>query len=83
MLWVPSVSMERSWGYDESMHAAYPAARMAVAMRAGAASELARAVHDCRQYPFAYPAVLGAAQSVVGVSERTGRHNGNKPESVG
>ncbi len=73
ILWVPSVSMERSWGWDESMHAAYPAARMAVALGEGEGGELARAVHDCRRYPFAYPGLLGVAQAVVGISERAGR----------
>ncbi len=73
LLWAPAVSMERAWGFDESMHAAYPSARMAVALREGAAGELARAVHDCQRYPFAYPLLLGAVQAVVGVGEHAGR----------
>ncbi len=69
LAWAPTVSMESAWGWDESMNVGYPSARIALGIRDGAVGEVARTVHDARQYPFVYPAVLGALQAVTGVSE--------------
>jgi hypothetical protein len=72
-----AVDRTRTWGWDESMHAELPAARIALALRAGELGGAAHALVECEQYPFVYPAVLGAVQTVTGVSEiacrRTGR----------
>ncbi len=72
-VYVSGVSMERSLGWDESMHAGLPAARMALAAADGeplAALEVA--VH-CQQYPFLFPAYLAGAQGLFGVGEWTMR----------
>ena len=67
------VSMERSWGWDESMHAELPAARVLLAGQQGDWGLALHAVHDCQQYPFVYPLVLAAVQAVTGVSEHACR----------
>ena len=69
LVWGPAVSMDDAWGWDESMNAAYPGARIALALRDAAPSEVLRTVHDCRQYPFVVPLLLGLVQTVTGVSE--------------
>ena len=71
--WSVPISMERSAGWDESMHVALPAARIALALRAGAAREAIDAVLDCSQYPFVHPALLGSIEFAIGVSERAAR----------
>ena len=69
--------MQRGLGYDEAMHAGFPAQRMALALRAGQPAEAADALLDCDRYPFVSPVVLAAVQLVTGPSEwamrRTGR----------
>ena len=67
------VSMEHAWGYDESMHAELPAARMAVALKTLDAGSFCEAILDCQQYPFAYPLLLGGVQLCTGVSEHVCR----------
>lgn len=69
-----SVSMERSAGWDESMHAGLPAARIALALEAGAVREAFDVLLDCQQYPPAYPLLLAAAAGTQeGAARRTGR----------
>ena len=70
------VSLGRSLGYDEAMHAALPAQRMALATRAGDLSRAADALLDCDRYPFVYPVVLAAVQLVTGPSEAAMRRTG-------
>jgi hypothetical protein len=67
------VDRSHSLGWDESMHAELPAARIALAVRAGAPGEALDAVLECQQYPFAYPLYLAAWQLVLGVSEGVAR----------
>lgn len=71
-----SVSMERTWGWDESMHAELPALRMSLAVDAGQGDQAWDALLDCQQYPFVYPTVLAAVQSVTGPSELWARRTG-------
>src|SRR5688572_28606924 len=63
---VVGVSLERSLGYDEAMHAALPAQRLALASRSGDLTRAADALLDCDRYPFVYPVVLAAVQLVTG-----------------
>lgn len=56
-------------GWDESMHAELPAARVALALRSGEIGLAIGALLDCAQYPPAWPALLGIAQFLGGVSE--------------
>lgn len=62
-----------SLGWDESMHAALPAARMVLSVEAGDPGAAARAALDCTRYPFVYPVVLGLVQGLTGVSESAAR----------
>ncbi len=64
------VSMERSMGWDESMHAALPAARMAAALELGRAREAFDVFVDCQQYPPLHPTLLAVA---AGADERSAR----------
>ena len=74
LAYAPAVSMERSMGWDESMHAQAPAVHMLLAAQAGdwrgAFDEL---VLDHRRYPFGAPLALALVQSATGVSERAAR----------
>jgi hypothetical protein len=70
------VSLEPTLAYDEAMHAALPAQRMAVALRAGELEQAADALLDCDRYPFVYPAVLAAVQFVLGPSDLVMRRVG-------
>ncbi len=58
-----------SWGWDESMHAELPAARMVL----GDAGQAVDALMECEQYPFVFPLVLAAGQALFGVSENVAR----------
>ncbi|MBI1382368.1 MAG: hypothetical protein GC161_14925 [Planctomycetaceae bacterium] len=70
------IDRTRTWGWDESMHAQLPAARIAFAVEDGRALEALRVLHDCQQYPFVWPAVLGLVQSATGLSEPVARATG-------
>jgi hypothetical protein len=70
------VDRTRTWGWDEAMHAELPAARVALALRAGEPLTALRALHDCQQYPFVWPAVLGLLQAGTGLSEGVARGAG-------
>lgn len=54
-----AVSMERTMGWDEAMHLAAPAVRIAEALREGELDEAATAVLSCERYPPLLPAVHG------------------------
>lgn len=74
LIWTVPFQPDHSWGWDESMHAALPAARMLTEFQAGELQGAARvAVEDCQLYPFGYPVFLAAVQSVFGFSEHTTR----------
>lgn len=67
------VSTERSWGWDESMHAELPAARIVLALGAGEWGEAGDVVLGCSQYPFVWPLILAGVQLVTGISEDAAR----------
>jgi hypothetical protein len=69
-LWVDD---SHSYGWDESMHAALPAARMVLDVRAGAPGAAVDVALGCRQYPFVLPGALACVELVLGVSEGVAR----------
>ncbi|HUR29696.1 MAG TPA: hypothetical protein VM509_16010 [Planctomycetota bacterium] len=71
-----SVSMAKSMGYDEAMHAELPAARMLVAAQQGEWGVAGDTLQACQQYPFVYPVVLALVQAFTGVSELACRASG-------
>lgn len=70
------IDRTRTWGWDESMHAQLPAARIALALEDGRVIDALRVLHDCQQYPFVWPAALGVVQSATGLSEPVARGMG-------
>lgn len=76
LVWSIPVSTAKSWGWDESMHAELPAARMLVGVQNHEFRAAIDTLLDCSQYPFAYPVLLAAAQSVFGISEKVCRVTG-------
>lgn len=62
-----------AWGWDESMHAELPAARMVVGLAEERPDEAFRALSSCDRYPFVFPAILAAGQAALGVSEGVAR----------
>ncbi len=68
-----SVNMDLSMGWDEAMHAGWPAARMATAIGSGDVSGLLTAIHDCQQYPFVGPLWTALVWTVTGIDEASGR----------
>jgi hypothetical protein len=68
------VNLERAWGWDESMHAELPAARMLEYARAGEWRSACAVAVQCDRYPFVVPVYLAAVESVFGVSENVARH---------
>src|SRR5689334_10230953 len=71
--WSLGLSDARAWGWDESMHAELPAARILLALRQGDFSGAHSALLDCGQYPFVWPLVLAAVQLGTGISEHACR----------
>jgi len=67
---------DMTWGWDESMHAELPAARMALYLRGGDIGGVFQAIHDCTQYPFVWPGLLGVVQAFTGPSEEVARTMG-------
>lgn len=76
LFWSLPLSDAQAWGWDESMHAELPAARMAVALQLGDVRAFFEGLHSCAQYPFAWPLVLAAVQLVTGTSEHAARVSG-------
>jgi len=70
------VSLAKAWGWDEAMHAEYPALRMLLAARGGEWRLALHALHDCQQYPFVHPLYLACVQAATGVSEHACRFAG-------
>ncbi|MEZ6017236.1 MAG: hypothetical protein R3F49_19135 [Planctomycetota bacterium] len=62
-----------AWGWDESMHAALPGGRIALAVGAGDWRGAWDAVHDCERYPPVAGVVLASAMAVFGLSELVAR----------
>ena len=74
LIWTVPFEPDHSWGWDESMHAALPAAKILTELEAGEPVDALRVVVlDCQQYPFAYPAFLALVQGVFGFSETVAR----------
>jgi hypothetical protein len=73
LAWTIPLSREKSWGWDESMHAELPAARMLVALEMGRLGDAADALLGCAQYPFVYPCALAAVELVFGMSDHVAR----------
>ena len=76
MYWIATLEIHKSWAWDESMHAELPALRMLLSLQAGDLHGFWNVLHSCQQYPFGWPLVLGALQSVFGISEWTARAAG-------
>lgn len=62
-----------AWGWDESMHAALPGARIALAAEARDWRGALEAVHDCERYPPVTGLVLAGPMWVFGPSELVAR----------
>jgi len=71
--WTRTLSDARAWGWDESMHAELPAARILLSLKAGDIAGAHTALLDCAQYPFVWPLVLAAVQALTGISEHACR----------
>lgn len=74
--WIFTLEIEKSWAWDESMHAELPAVRMMLSLGQGDLGGFFDVLHACVQYPFGWPLVLAAVQSVFGVSEFVCRATG-------
>ena len=83
LVWGLGVQDEQSWGWDESMHAELPAARMLLSAQEGEWELTAHALHDCMQYPFGWPVVLAGVQAVTGLSEHACRVAGRFAWALG
>ena len=68
-----AVSMDSSMGWDEAMHAAWPAARMTIAIGEWDAAALMRTILDCEQYPFVGPLWTALVWTVTGIGEGAAR----------
>lgn len=76
LLWgslLREVNLERTWGWDESMHAELPAARMVELVRAGEWRGACEVALECDRYPFVVPVYLAAVQLATGISEVSAR----------
>lgn len=73
LVWTIPLSRERAWGWDESMHAELPAARVVLALKDGDFGGVFDAINGCAQYPFVWPCVLALVQLVTGISEHACR----------
>lgn len=71
--WTRTLSDAHAWGWDESMHAELPAARILLSLKAGDLAGAHTALLDCAQYPFVWPLVLALVQAVTGLSEHACR----------
>jgi hypothetical protein len=72
-----TLSAPAGMGWDEAMHHAQPAARMALALREGHASSYFDALHDCAQYPPLIPWLTAWIEWPLGVSEALARALGS------
>lgn len=71
--WIATLPSGPSYGWDESMHAALPAARMQIAAAEGRIGESLDALLSCAQYPFGYPSLLALASALFGATEAVAR----------
>ena len=70
------LDVRTAWGWDETMHAELPAARMLLHLRRGEVSEAFDVLLACDQYPFVWPVVLATAQWLFGLGEAVARSIG-------
>lgn len=76
LLWgvvLREINLERTWGWDESMHAELPAARMVELVHAGNVRGALDVALACDRYPFGVPVFLAVVQSFTGISEVAAR----------
>lgn len=71
--WAYGYRDESSLGWDESMHAELPAARLVLATQALRPAAAMAAVHDSDRYPIVYPFMLAVPQFFFGISEDVAR----------
>lgn len=73
--WAWGYSDPNSWGWDESMHAELPAARLVLSTQAIRPAAAMAAVFDSDRYPIVYPAMLAVPQFFFGISEDVARRS--------
>ena len=73
IVWAGLRPVTSTWGWDEAMHAELPAARMSLALHSFQLGEFFDVLLSCEQYPFGFPLILAAAQTVFGISEVVAR----------
>ncbi len=71
--WIATLPGSPTYGWDESMHVALPAARMRTALFEGHPGQAFDALLGCAQYPFVQPVALAFVQSIFGGSEHVAR----------
>ena len=71
--WAWTLPSTFAMGWDEAMHAGLPAARMLAAVAEGDLSSAARTLHECQQYPPAWPLLLAVIEALFGCSEGVAR----------
>src|SRR5690348_11400431 len=71
--WIATLPGSPTYGWDESMHVALPAARMRIELFEGHPGLAFEALLDCAQYPFVQPVALAFVQSIFGGSEHVAR----------
>ncbi|MBL8857844.1 MAG: hypothetical protein JNL28_04980 [Planctomycetes bacterium] len=73
VVWIATLPANFTYGWDESMHVALPAAQMRVALGEGEFRLAFDALLGCAQYPFVQPVLLAFVQSLFGASESVAR----------
>src|SRR5690349_22052088 len=71
--WIATLPASPTYGWDESMHVALPAARMRIALLEGRPGQAFDALLGCAQYPFVQPVALAFVQAFFGASEHVAR----------
>ena len=71
--WAVTLPTTFAMGWDEAMHAGLPAARMLAAVAEGELSSAARTLHECQQYPPAWPVLLAVVEALFGSTEQVAR----------
>ncbi|MBI5431399.1 MAG: hypothetical protein HZA52_01075 [Planctomycetes bacterium] len=77
LLWgivVARVNFDRTWGWDESMHAELPAARLVELAKRGEWRAAADVLLGCDRYPFVVPVYLASIQALFGLGESVARY---------
>jgi hypothetical protein len=69
LYWTHGIPRAQGMGWDESMNAGLPSARMLVSLKHGDLRGAFAVLLGCSQYPFVYPAFLTAVQGLFGLGE--------------